>query len=327
MRAAVAGAGNVVRVLGRVSEGVAPAWLSLLQDWERSLVAGNYPQTTRYNYLLAAAQFARYLGTVTEPALAVAAADPTAVGRAHVEDFQAWMIATRSPSTALNKHKALQQFFRWLVNEEEITQSPMQRVRQPKTPKKLIPVLRAEETKRVLEVCRSAGSFADVRDQAIIRMLANTGGRLSEVACLATTDVDLDRDVVTFRGKGNKDRQVRLGPKTARALSRYLRARSKHRGAARPELWLAVRGASPITANAVKLMLQRRGEMAGVGNLHAHRWRHTFAHEWKLAGGDTGDLMLLLGWASEEMAHHYGASAAAERAREVSTRLAIGDDL
>ena len=42
-------------------------------------------------------------------------------------------------------------------------------------------------------------------------------------------------------------------------------------------------------------------------------------------GADTGDLMLLLGWASEEMAHHYGASAAAERARDVAIRLAIGE--
>jgi integrase len=158
-------------------------------------------------------------------------------------------------------------------------------------------------------------------------MLANTGARLSEVTGLSIDDIDMDRDVMTFRGKGSKDRQVRLGPKTARALSRYLRARAKHPGAHRPELWLALRGSSPITANGVKLMLQRRGEQAGVANLHAHRWRHTFAHEWKLAGGDSGDLMLMLGWSSEEMAHHYGASAAAERAREVALRLSIGDDL
>jgi site-specific recombinase XerD len=198
------------------------------------------------------------------------------------------------------------------------------RVRQPKTPKHLIPVLRDDETKRVLDTCRGT-TFADVRDHAIVRLLANTGARLSEVANLALDDVDLNRDVVAIRGKGSKDRQVRIGPKTARAVSRYLRIRARHRGAGCAALWLAVRGAKPLSGNGVKLMLQRRGERAGVANLHAHRWRHTFAHEWKLAGGDTGDLMLLLGWASEEMAHHYGASAAAERARDVQTRLAIGE--
>jgi site-specific recombinase XerD len=211
------------------------------------------------------------------------------------------------------------------VDEEEIDRTPMDRVRQPKTPRRLIPIVRTEETKRVLDACRATTKFAAIRDEAIVRMLANTGARLSEIANLLLGDIDLDRDVVSFHGKGSKDRQARLGPKTARALSRYLRERAKHRGADRPQLWLAVRGANPISANAMKLMLQRRGEHAGVPNLHAHRWRHTFAHEWKLAGGDSGDLMLLLGWASEEMAHHYGASAAAERAREIGVRLAIGE--
>jgi integrase/recombinase XerC len=58
-----------------------------------------------------------------------------------VEAFQAWVIETRSASTALNKHKALQQFFKWLViDEEEMDRSPMDRVGQPKTPQKLIPL-------------------------------------------------------------------------------------------------------------------------------------------------------------------------------------------
>jgi integrase/recombinase XerC len=62
---------------------------------------------------------------------------------------------------------------------------------------------------------------------------------------------------------------------------------------------------------------------AGVEHVHAHRWRHNFAHEWKLAGGNTGDL--LLGWTSEDMPRHYGASAAAERATETHQRMGIGE--
>jgi integrase len=74
-------------------------------------------------------------------------------------------------------------------------------------------------------------------------------------------------------------------------------------------------------------MLRRRGQAADVEHLHAHRWRHTYAHEWKRAGGDSGDLMVVLGWSSDEMARHYGASAAAERAQETQARLRIGDDV
>lgn len=304
--------------------GLASTWVALLRDWDRHLRAGNRPETTRYNYLLAAIQLARYLASLDDDGFAGAANDPTKVTRGHVEDFQAWMIATRSAATALNKHKALQQFFKWLVAEEELERSPMERVPQPKTPHRLIPVIGDDDTKKILDTCRG-GTFAQVRDEAIIRLLYNTGGRLSEVANLSVTDVDLERDVVLFHGKGGKDRQVRIGPRTARAVSRYLRLRARHHGADTPNLWLAERGGRPLSANGIKLMLRRRGDRAGVVRVHAHRWRHSFAHEWKLAGGDTGDLMLVLGWSSEDMPRHYGASAAADRALRLQARLGVGE--
>ena len=80
-----------------------------------------------------------------------------------------------------------------------------------------------------------------------------------------------------------------------------------------------------LRPNGIKIGLKRIGEKAGLKGVYAHRWRHSFAHEWKLAGGDTGDLMVLLGWSSEEMPRRYGASAAAERAQQTQTRLGIGE--
>jgi integrase/recombinase XerC len=215
--------------------------------------------------------------------------------------------------------------FKWLlVDEQAIARNPMDRVRQPKTPTKLVPVMREADTSKVLEACRGKG-FANLRDEALIRLYANTGARLSEVGNLLVADVDMQTESVHFHGKGAKDRRVRFGPKTARALSRYLRARDRHKGAGLPNLWLADRGAAPLTPNGIKIRLKRLGQAAGVPDVHAHRWRHSFAHEWKLAGGDTGDLMLLLGWSSEDMPRHYGASAAAERAMETQQRIGIGE--
>ncbi|HEX8344702.1 MAG TPA: tyrosine-type recombinase/integrase [Actinoplanes sp.] len=215
--------------------------------------------------------------------------------RHQLEAFQAWMVETRSAPTALNKYKALQQFFKWLaVDEEEIDTSPMARLRQPRTGTRLIPIISDEDTRKVLDTCRGKG-FLQLRDEAIIRMLYNTGARLSEVANLGLDDVDLALDTVRYHGKGAKDRRVRFGAKTARSLSRYLRVREAHAAVGVDALWLSWNGTRPLAANGVKLMLKRRGQAAGVRGLHAHRWRHSYAHEWKLAGGDTGDLMLLLG--------------------------------
>jgi len=172
------------------------------------------------------------------------------------------MIDTRSASTALNKHEALQQFFTWLQRDEgEIDENPMRRVRLPKTPTNLIPIITDDDTRRLLDTCKGR-TYVDVRDAAIIRMLANTGARLSEVANLGHADLDLSLDTVRFRGKGDKQRKVRLGPRTASAVSRYLRARGDHCGFGLTALWLAVRGAQPLSSNGIKLMLARRGQRA-----------------------------------------------------------------
>jgi integrase/recombinase XerC len=314
--------------LDKLCDGLADGdWAGFLRDWDRSLRAANHPETTRYNYLLAAAQLARYLASESPDTDADdAAKDPCVVTKAHIESFQVWMIETRSASTALNKHKSLQQFFKWLLEEGEIDRSPMERVKQPKTQKKLIPVIRDEDTKKLLDFTKSTKGFMGLRVEAIIRLYYNTGARLSEIGNLLLTDVDMNTESVHLHGKGAKDRRVRFGPKTSRAISRYLRARAKRRYADEiPQLWMADRGRQALTPNGIKIMLKRRGLAAGVGHVHAHRWRHNFAHEWHRQGGNTGDLMLLLGWASEDMPRHYGASAAAERAQELQVQMGIGE--
>src|SRR5256885_3278242 len=177
--------------LRKLTVGLSRTWSGYLRDWDRSLRSANHPETTRYNYLLAAAQLARYLGEYSpDPDADAAAEDPCEVRRAHVEAFQAWMIETRSASTALNKHKGLQQFFRWLQGDEQaIERSPMERVRPPKTPTKLVPVLREGDTAKVLEACRGEG-VVGLRGEALVRLDAYTGARLAELADVLGADVD-----------------------------------------------------------------------------------------------------------------------------------------
>src|SRR5215218_4393957 len=84
------------------------AWAGYLQDWDRTMRSRNHPDTTRYNFVLAAAQLARYLKVHSPDYESDAAAgDPAQVTKRHVEAFQAWVIEARSASTAPNKHKCL----------------------------------------------------------------------------------------------------------------------------------------------------------------------------------------------------------------------------
>lgn len=78
--------------LQKLTFGLSRTWAGFLRDWDRSLRSGNYPETTRYNYLLAAAQLGRYVWEYSpDPEADAAADDPVVVMRAHLEAFQAWM--------------------------------------------------------------------------------------------------------------------------------------------------------------------------------------------------------------------------------------------
>jgi integrase len=167
---------------------------ALINSWRRDLRARNLARKTIKTYGESANQLVAHLAEagVTEA---------QAVTREHVSDFITDLLATRSPSTASVRFRALQQFFMWLLDEEEITVSPMSKLRPPKIPEQLTPVLDDAAIRSLLKAC-AGKDFADFRDTAIVRLFLDTGMRLDELAKLRVDDVDLDYDnTATLLGK------------------------------------------------------------------------------------------------------------------------------
>lgn len=289
----------------------------LAASFQRSLRAEMKAPRTVKLYGMSARLFGEWLATQDRPATL------DQLTRDNIRGWLEHLAVDREASTVRTRFKGLHRFCGWLVAEGEVDAHPMAGLAPPEPSQKPVPVLDDDELAALLKAC-TGKAFEDRRDEAILRVLLDAGIRVSELCGLKVADVDLDREMALVTGKGNKIRPVYFGARTVKAIDRYLRERRRHRWSHLEALFLTQRGA--LSTDGARDRVRVRAEQAGLKDrMHPHRFRHSWAHDFLISGGQERDLKRLAGWSSDVMLERYGASAADMRAREATRRLRRGD--
>ncbi len=150
----------------------------------------------------------------------------------------------------------------------------------------------------------------------MLMVLLDTGIRCSELVGLDVDDLDLfERRIRILHAKGCRQRVVSFAGRCAQALDAYLEARGPDSGAlfwAAHERWL--HPGEILQPNGLKQMLRRLVKRTGIPNVHAHRFRHTFATRPSRQNARELDVQYLLRHASPDMVRGYSATYNSEQA-------------
>ena len=205
-----------------------------------------------------------------------------------------------SAATVQGYVRTLKAFFAWLEREEYLPANPMAKMPIPKAQTKIIDTFSGDQINRLLDVChRSNGSSH--RNLSIMLLLLDSGIRVSEAVGINLADVNLAEGHVKIKvAKGSRERMVPIGSIVQKSLWKYVNHyRPQPLTQTVTKLFLNDRGL-PLTKNGIQQMLRRYGSRAGIAGVRCspHTFRHTFAKNYLLNGGDIFSLQKILGHSS-----------------------------
>ena len=173
-----------------------------------------------------------------------------------------------SKVTVDNLRRILSSFFSWLEDEDFILKSPVRRIHKVKTAS----LVKETYTDEALEQMRD--SCAELRDLAMIDMLASTGMRVGEMVLLNKNDINFSERECVVLGKGNKQRIVYFDARTKIHLQNYLESRTDDNEA----LFVTLRAPyTRLTIGGIEVRIRELGKSLGMNKVHPHKFRRTLA--------------------------------------------------
>lgn len=186
--------------------------------------------------------------------------------RKYLTDYQ--MQNGSSKVTIDNIRRILSSFFAWLEDEDYIIKSPVRRIHKVKTVSNIKETYTDEELELMRDNCE------ELRDLAIVDMLASTGMRVGEMVLLNRDDLNFNERECIVLGKGSKERIVYFDARTKLHLQEYLKSRVDDN----PALFVTLRAPyKRIRIGGIESRLRELGKSLKLSRVHPHKFRRTLA--------------------------------------------------
>lgn len=186
--------------------------------------------------------------------------------RTYLTDYQNSHQSSRV--TIDNIRRILSSFFSWLEDEDYIIKSPVRRIHKVKTASSIKETYSDEELEKMRDNCE------ELRDLAMIDMLASTGMRVGEMVLLNRDDINFTERECKVFGKGDKERVVYFDARAKLHLQEYLESRTDDNSA----LFVALRAPHKrLQIGGIEYRLREMGKKLNIPKVHPHKFRRTLA--------------------------------------------------
>ncbi|MBT5614716.1 MAG: tyrosine-type recombinase/integrase [Flavobacteriales bacterium] len=198
-----------------------------------------------------------------------------------------------SPRSVNRKISTLKTYFKFLIRENVISESPMLKIVAPKSKKRLPVFIEENQIEKLLNEVEFDEGFIGERDKLIIELFYVTGIRLSELINIKIFDINFSNSLIKVLGKRNKERLIPLSINIVNELQTFVKKHNLNN-----YLFTNLGGTKVYTKLVYRVVKKYIGKISSVNKKSPHILRHTFATHMLNNGADINAIKELLGHAN-----------------------------
>jgi len=261
----------------------------LINSFLNYLKVENKSDNTIKNYAIDLIKFQEYFQKTKN----IQEFNKTNIGKITILDLDEYLFHLKqknngdlSEATRARKTNTIKSFFKYLHRKEIISKDIGKNITAPKLGKNIPVHLVLADANKLMN------SVEDIRNKTMIAFLLMTGLRISELISLNIEDIQSDFSF-TIRGKGNKQRHIKLNKECVKQLKEYLTVRKKDKNG--NALFTSSRQNRISIINTQKMIKKEVESILGYTNISAHKLRHSFCTLMYESGVDTMSLKEIMG--------------------------------